>query len=542
MTASTPTAAALAALLFTTAIVSPARGQDPAARLGSAFDRVFAKDATAVCLVAVGERVVFERGPAGAPSGGDAAAEIARFDAGALTETWTAAAVLRLQQSGKLRIDDSFSVQLANVPTMYAPLSLRNLLMHTSALPVQLDFAPEDLTTRSVFLRRVFAEAYYGRPGRFARVSDLDYPLAAAIVEAVAGEAFEDVVRREVFAVAGLQDTDFASARPESIGAASPEGWLAKGRSGVSTSLRDLMRWSAALQRGDVLQQDGLRQLFEAFYDGQALGWRVALDEDRALASIEAGGVSVRGGTYLRLVVPHEVLVVLHTDATTEAEASPVDLAAVATELAELAVPQWEGAARDEVLGRYRLGDGSELDVVARGDALQLRAFGPEAAAWLWHGEPGAEPAAQLGERAEALMQQVLEPKDDGDASPGAAVAAARALVESLVAAHGAAREVRLLGSRLAPESSWLRVTFGETSVTLRVDWQEEQLGQLVPDPDDPLLVDLVEADRVFRAATRDGRAWLRLTFERGERSAPAALRLFGPGDRGRRGLRCPRR
>ena len=57
------------------------------------------------------------------------------FDIGSLTKQFTAAAILRLDQAGKLRVTDTIASLFHDVPGDKAGINLHHLLTHTAGLP-----------------------------------------------------------------------------------------------------------------------------------------------------------------------------------------------------------------------------------------------------------------------------------------------------------------------------------------------------------------------------------------------------------------------
>lgn len=58
-----------------------------------------------------------------------------RFPIGSISKQFTAAAILMLQQDGKLKTSDPIGLYLPNSPLAWRGITLRNLLTHTSGIP-----------------------------------------------------------------------------------------------------------------------------------------------------------------------------------------------------------------------------------------------------------------------------------------------------------------------------------------------------------------------------------------------------------------------
>jgi CubicO group peptidase (beta-lactamase class C family) len=57
-----------------------------------------------------------------------------RFDIGSLSKNFTAAAILRLEADGKLRVEDTISTSLPDVPEDKRSISIHQLLTHTAGV------------------------------------------------------------------------------------------------------------------------------------------------------------------------------------------------------------------------------------------------------------------------------------------------------------------------------------------------------------------------------------------------------------------------
>ena len=249
---------ALALLLVT--------GGPTAAAAGSDADRAQAADAAArhvrafsgAVLVAHDGRVALLRGYGGTHPG-------ALFDIGSVAKTFTAAAVLRLEQDGRLRLDDPISRYLPHVPARRRRVTIRQLLTHTGGFPQSFDSDLERVG-RAEAIRRILRAP--GPPaGRFA-YSNAGYTLLAAIVQRASGMPFRRFVRTRLLLPARMRSTGWLdSPRPGlerarghaggrgrgPAGSQVPLSWSILGAGGMLSTARDLFRWSVALRGNRVL-------------------------------------------------------------------------------------------------------------------------------------------------------------------------------------------------------------------------------------------------------------------------------------------------
>lgn len=214
--------------------------------------------------------------------GGAAVTARTHFMIGSVTKTFTATAVLRLVDQGKLRLSDPIARYVSGVPDGRA-ITIRELLNHTSGVP--------DYAASAAFQRQANADpdqrwkpqelvhfaaglpAYFP-PGRGWRYSDTNYILLGLVLQAVTGQPAAQVIRSQVLRPLGLHDTGLATtlrlpgpaARPNQVhldaqgtdpqpappDALNPSAYWTAG--GMYSTVGDLLVWARALATGSLLQ------------------------------------------------------------------------------------------------------------------------------------------------------------------------------------------------------------------------------------------------------------------------------------------------
>jgi CubicO group peptidase (beta-lactamase class C family) len=223
------------------------------------------------------------------------------FRVGSLTKTFTAIAVMQLQEQGLVDLDAPANDYLRAyrlIPTnsSWRPVTARHLLTHTAGIREVLHpwGVARPLFGETVKAgRRVPPLAEYYRPGlrigaepgtRF-RYTSHGFATLGQLVEDVTGQPFDRYLRERVFAPLGMTDTDLvrsAAARSRlatgydlRAGGPSPvadyEILTAGGAAAYSTP-RDMARYLAALlngganQHGSVLKPETMASMFAAQY------------------------------------------------------------------------------------------------------------------------------------------------------------------------------------------------------------------------------------------------------------------------------------
>lgn len=236
--------------------------------------------------VRLGDQVLLDRGyefanvTRGVANGPDT-----RFRIGSLTKQFTALAVLKLQEQGKLRTSDLVCAHLPHCPPAWAAITLEHLLTHTSGIPNYTELSDADLTAYarkygtthpspeqllSVFLDRPLEFA----PGSRYKYDNSGYALLGYLIEQITGEDYGTFMRRQIFGPLGLADTGYPEPTDQKPVATGYHDWSTPvddtnptfifAAGGVYSTANDLARWNHFLMTGDppVVSRDTLAELF----------------------------------------------------------------------------------------------------------------------------------------------------------------------------------------------------------------------------------------------------------------------------------------
>lgn len=234
------------------------------ARAEVAMQQLTAQGFAGSVLVACGERIVFSGDYGLTPQGTPPSYWVA-----SMSKQFTAAAILKLAEQGRLRLDDPLGRYFQDVPADKAGITLMQLLTHRSGL--RQAYAADGLTDRDAAARAILSGDLAARPGEAFTYSNDNFTLLAMIVEQVSGRSFEDYVAREVFAPAGLRNagfwpdagSDFVPPILEALtGEVSQANWGFRGGIGMRVSASDLLAWANALDEGRVLSAESVAMLY----------------------------------------------------------------------------------------------------------------------------------------------------------------------------------------------------------------------------------------------------------------------------------------
>jgi CubicO group peptidase (beta-lactamase class C family) len=208
------------------------------------------------------------------------------FRIASVTKMFTAAAVLKLAQLGKLSLDDSLAKYFPDIPDA-SPFTLRELLSHTAgvsdlAQDQQPGFSRRDVDTATL-LAEIRKRTPSFAPGTRWAYSNSGYILLGAVIEKVTGESWYAAMQRLVIAPAGLSHTGYGAStrlipgRVAGHTADNPEHRvdnasfisisIPAAAGGLISTADDLHRWMRALATGKVIGRDGFRQMMTPVAD-----------------------------------------------------------------------------------------------------------------------------------------------------------------------------------------------------------------------------------------------------------------------------------
>ena len=264
------------------AVVSPSEALEADfSQLGQRLDYLAAQDRfMGVVLVARGDQVLFRQAYGMADrEGGAPLRPDSRLRLASISKQFTAAAILHLQDEGKLSVEDPVCRWITPCPAGWETMRISHLLSHTSGLP-DLMQRPDwgrrrvqpttlaELTAQTMLYRPQF------EPGTKTDYNNAAYNLAADIVQRASGLSYNDYLQQTFFDPLGMADT---GSDADDLGHGIVYGYTdysgTKARHPVSnvsvvwgagalySTVDDLLKWEQALHGGRLLSLESYRQM-----------------------------------------------------------------------------------------------------------------------------------------------------------------------------------------------------------------------------------------------------------------------------------------
>jgi CubicO group peptidase (beta-lactamase class C family) len=298
-------------LLLSTAFAqtkAPATASDPAA-LKSRLDQIImeevhAKSFMGAALVAKGDEVWLNKGYGSADlEWNQANSASTRFRLASVTKQFTAAAVLLLEERGKLSVNDPVKKYLTDAPSAWDAITLHHLLSHTSGVPnlTNLQQFPDYTATMGIkatpaqLIARFRDRPLDFPPGERFSYSNSGYILLGAVIEKVSGMSYAQFVQDNIFTPLGMKDSGYdvteailpQRAQGYERGAPSPTNpsgvthapfihmSIPFSAGGLYSTTTDMLKWMQGLTGGKLLKSESVVRMTTPNKDGYAYGLSV---------------------------------------------------------------------------------------------------------------------------------------------------------------------------------------------------------------------------------------------------------------------------
>lgn len=200
---------------------------------------------------------------------------------GSITKQFTAACILKLQESGKLNVMDPMGNYLSDVPADKTGITLHQLLTHSAGFPGAIGDDNEAIDD-GAFTKLAMATPLEFKPGTSYAYSNVGYSLLGLIVEHVSKMAYERYLHDSVLMPAGVLHTGYRlpdwSKEELAIGYRKDgtrwgtmldhplvnggPGWHLRANGGLLSTTHDMAAWINALRTHTVLSQASTAAMF----------------------------------------------------------------------------------------------------------------------------------------------------------------------------------------------------------------------------------------------------------------------------------------
>ncbi len=232
-----------------------------------------------------------------------------KFRLASITKSFTAMAVMMLQEKGKLNLQDAICKHLTDCPETWKPITIRQLLNHTSGIS---DYVSAPDFMRTIPLRLTNDEliaSFKNKPLLFApgenfSYSSSNYILLGRIIEKVSGQPYAAFLQETIFTPLNMKNSGYDDnntlLKHRAIGYIKQADQLINARymdmtnayaaGALYSTAEDLLLWDQALATEKLVSKKSLDEIFTPGKGGVGYGWFINRDLNRLL--ITQGGLN----------------------------------------------------------------------------------------------------------------------------------------------------------------------------------------------------------------------------------------------------------
>jgi CubicO group peptidase (beta-lactamase class C family) len=217
-----------------------------------------------------------------------------KFRIGSVSKQFTAAAILQLQERGKLNVGDSICRYLDDCPATWKQITIKNLLNHTSGI---VNFTSLKEASGKFLLvphsHKEIVDVFRHLPLESApdekyNYNNSGYYLLGLIIEKASGLSYANYLRKNIFAPLGMNDTDSDDGETIVKNRASAY-YLGRDSifrntyytnveilfsiGGAYSTVNDLLLWQQSLTNGKILSSSSREEMFTPGKGSYGYGW-----------------------------------------------------------------------------------------------------------------------------------------------------------------------------------------------------------------------------------------------------------------------------
>ena len=207
------------------------------------------------------------------------------FRIGSITKQFTAIAILRLMEQGKLDLQDELTKYIPDYPVNGKKITIEHLLTHTSGIKSYTGMEEFDATVQGKDMKVDELITFFKNkpmdfdPGTNWRYNNSGYVLLGAVIEKITGKPYGEYIEETIFKPLGMKNSLYGSNSkiiPNRASGYDP------GKSGIQnasylsmtlpyaagslmSSVEDLYKWNRALRSNQLVKKETLEKAFTGY-------------------------------------------------------------------------------------------------------------------------------------------------------------------------------------------------------------------------------------------------------------------------------------
>ncbi len=267
------------------------------------------------------------------------------FNIGSVTKQFTASAILKLVEQGKINTSDKISSYFTETPTDKKDITIHQLLTHTSGISNRTGGFRYDEASKEQFLKEFFESTLQSKPGTTYQYANANYIMLTIILESVSGQTYNTFLKENLFEPAQMTSTGYKSITFNTDRLAhgyyynrddekwvdwgttqqhlpyNNNHWYSIGKGDIHSTTEDLYKWHVALNNNAVLTSK-TRAIQETAYVAEndnmtsyyGYGWAISKSHNDAKKVAHNGSNGLYFADFVRFI-DDDVVVIYITNA-----------------------------------------------------------------------------------------------------------------------------------------------------------------------------------------------------------------------------------
>jgi CubicO group peptidase (beta-lactamase class C family) len=296
------------------------------------------------------------------------------FRLGSVTKQFTAMAIIMLVERDKLGVSDPICKYLPDCPAAWKPITVKNLLTHTSGIPNYTSF-PEFAKTAVLptlpaeMIGQLKDKPLEFAPGEKFAYSNSGYYVLGEIIERASGKTYAEFLQENIFSPLGMKQTGYDNPLEiirnraagyqrqggEIINAAYMDMTIPFAAGALYSTTGDLLIWDQALYTEKLVSRKSLDEIFTPFKsdNGYGYGWSIGKKFDRRVIA-HGGGIYGFASQITRFPEDRVTVIVLSNIQAAPAGKIANDLSAIVFDASyEIPKERKEIAVEPKILEKY---------------------------------------------------------------------------------------------------------------------------------------------------------------------------------------------
>ena len=254
---------------------------------------------------------------------------------GSVSKQFFTTAILKLQEEGKLSIEDSVHTFFPDAPETWRPIRIKHLMSHTSGLKRESPaYDNHKMISDLEIIKAAYPLPLDFKTGEKYQYCNLAYYMLAQIITQISGMPWQDYIKEKLFIPAGMKNsgmTDFYLIIPNrASGYMHKNGVLVNADAmyavrpsgGFLSTSSDMILWDKILrEKNTILKKENWELLWQPFIKTSdkpeskshyGFGW--VIDERNGNKIIEHGGANVGFRSYYTRFVNDDLSIIIMTN------------------------------------------------------------------------------------------------------------------------------------------------------------------------------------------------------------------------------------